>query len=115
MNDEEFVIFQKLRNRSTEKTNSNYLRKLALREPVIVRYRNQSIDDLTTAIISLKKELNFIGHNLNQAVHKLHTLDKIPEFRNWLHTYDQLRKDLTSQTTNTLTQVHQLISQWSQD
>ena len=34
-----------------------------------------------------KKELNAIGNNFNQAVHKLHLLDKIPEFRVWISHY----------------------------
>jgi len=41
----------------------------------------------------LKRELNGIGNNFNQAVHKLHLLDKIPEFRAWIQHYDALQKN----------------------
>ena len=34
-------------------------------------------------MILLKNELNAIGNNFNQAVHKLHTLDHVPEIKAW--------------------------------
>lgn len=114
MNQAEFELLEKKRRRSTEKTNSNYLRKLALQQPVTKLIRNQSIDEATTAIIQLKKEINFIGHNLNQIVHKLHTLDRIPEFRSWAQQYEHTRETILTSTTNLLLHAHQTLSQWSQ-
>lgn len=114
MNEKEFEQLVKNRKKTTEKTNSNYLRKLGLNEPVTKLTRNQSLDDATAAIIQLKKEINYIGHNLNQAVHKLHTLDKIPEFRAWAQQFDSTREHIQSQTTLLLLQAHKILSQWSQ-
>jgi hypothetical protein len=45
-------------------------------------------------MLGLKRELNGIGNNFNQAVHKLHILDKIPEFRFWVTHYDGLHQSL---------------------
>jgi len=114
MNQAEFELLEKNRKRSTEKTNSNYLRKLALQQPVTKLIRNQSIDEVTTAIIQLKKEINFIGHNLNQIVHKLHTLDRIPEFRSWAQQYEHTRESILNRTTKLLIHAHQTLSQWLQ-
>ncbi len=114
MNQTEFEQFEKYRKQTTERTNSNYLRKLALREPLTKLTRNQSLDEATAAIIQLKKEINYIGHNLNQAVHKLHTLDKIPEFRNWAMQFDGTREHIKTETTNLLLHAHKILSQWSQ-
>ncbi len=113
MNQTEFEQFEKFRKQTTERTNSNYLRKLALHQPLIKLTRNQSLDDATAAIIQLKKEINYIGHNLNQVVHKLHTLDKIPEFRNWAKQYEITREQIQSQTTNLLLHANQILSQCS--
>lgn len=63
---------------------SEYLRKLLKGEPVTVFYRNKSADDFLSDMLRLKKELNAIGNNFNQAVNKLHILEKIPEFRTWI-------------------------------
>ena len=59
-----------------------------------MKFRNQSADDFLKEMLVLKKELNGIGNNFNQAVHKLHLLDKIPEFRAWVIQYDGLQSSL---------------------
>ncbi len=63
---------------------SDYLRKILLTGKVTVFTRNKSLDDFMAEMIELRKELNAIGNNFNQAVHKLHILEKIPEFRSWI-------------------------------
>src|SRR5688500_15097386 len=90
MNSAELKVLKQLQKKSTEKSLSNYVRKLALQKPVIVKYRNQSADDFLREMLELKKELNAIGNNFNQAVHKLHMLDTIPEFRQWVRYYQGL-------------------------
>ncbi|MBS4064064.1 MAG: hypothetical protein KGZ74_05865 [Chitinophagaceae bacterium] len=114
MNEAEYQLLEKNRKRTTEKTNSNYLRKLALHEPVTKLVRNQSIDEMTLSLIAIKKEINCIGHNFNQVVHKLHTLDRIPEFRNWAEQYATTREHIQTQLTDLLVHAHQIIVQWSQ-
>lgn len=52
-----------------------------LKKPVTINYRNQSADEILSAMRQLKKELNDVGNNFNQAVHKLHTLDTVPEIK----------------------------------
>lgn len=81
MNDDEFTQLGKLHKQSTERHLSNYMRKVLLQKPVVIQYRNQSADDFLNDMLALKKELNAAGNNFNQAVKKLHLLDKIPEFR----------------------------------
>src|SRR5690242_15197768 len=84
MNDEEYNSLQKLYSTSSCRTLSQYLRKVGLQQPVSIKIRNQPADDLLQQFIGFKNELNAIGNNFNQAVHKLHTLDRIPEFRAWI-------------------------------
>lgn len=100
MSEDEFQRFENLRKSTTEKKNSTYLRKLALNKPVTMFTRNASMDALTAELIRLRKEINFIGHNFNQAVHKLHTLDRIPEFRHWLETYEHTRTEIKIKMEN---------------
>ncbi len=63
---------------------SEYARNVLLNKPVVVKYRNQSADDFLAEMLQLKKELNAIGHNYNQSVKKLHTLNHDREVRRWL-------------------------------
>ena len=84
MNKQELEEVKKNQLKTTEQNLSNYIRKVSMRKPVIVKYRNQSADDFLKDMLLLKKELSAVGNNFNQAVHKLHLLDHIPEFRSWI-------------------------------
>lgn len=81
----------KLWKATTQTNRTTYARQVLLQKPVVVTYRNRSLDDMMAELIRLRKELNNIGNNFNQAVHKLHMVDNIPELRTWLKTYDQQR------------------------
>jgi hypothetical protein len=112
MNDAELEQVEKFCKQSTERNLSSYLRKVALQKPVTVKYRNVSADDFLLDMLNLKKELNAIGNNFNQAVHKLHLLDKIPEFRQWIQQYDRLHNDFISKTEQINFKVNELYEQW---
>jgi len=47
-----------------------------------------------TEAIPLRNELNNIGNYLNRAVKKLHMLQQIPEFRNWIIAHELDKKIL---------------------
>ncbi len=114
MNETEFNQLEKFQQKTTDKDVSSYLRKVALQKPVMVKYRNESADDFLLDMLNLKKELNAIGNNFNQAVHKLHILDKIPEFRIWINQYDGLQKVLISKVEEIKLRMNQLYEQWLQ-
>ena len=112
MNDAELNQLTTLQQKTTERDISSYLRKVSLQKPVTVKYRNQSADDFLKQMLELKKELNGIGNNFNQAVHKLHLLDKIPEFRIWVQQYDGLQKVLVSKVEEIKVRMNQLYEEW---
>jgi len=114
MNETEFEQAEKFRKKTTERYLSTYVRKLSLQKPLTVKYRNESADDFLLDMLNLKKELNAIGNNFNQAVHKLHLLDKIPEFRVWVQQYDGLQKALISKVEEIKILMNQLYEQWLQ-
>jgi hypothetical protein len=88
---------------------SEYLRKLALGKPVTIITRNRSLDALMEELILLRSELNAVGNNFNQAVKKLHTLSRIPEFRTWLQAHEASREQLLQKTET----INQFIAQFS--
>lgn len=73
---------------------SDYARKNLLGKPIVLKYRNQSVDDLVLEISRLRTELNAIGNNYNQAVKKLHSLHEISEFQNWILSSQQDKNSL---------------------
>jgi hypothetical protein len=114
MNESEFLQLQKLQKQTTEKSLSNYLRKVVLQKPVMVNYRNQTADEFLKEMILLKNELHAIGHNYNQAVHKLHILDKIPEFRNWIQANEILKLSFFNKVDEIKLRINKLYEEWLQ-
>ena len=80
--DEEKKLIQ-LYSRTTCNALSEYARDVLLRQPVNILYRNQTADESLEEMILLKNELNAIGNNFNQAVHKLHTLNHDFQIKAW--------------------------------
>jgi hypothetical protein len=72
------------------------------------------VDDFLKEMLHLKKELNAIGNNFNQAVHKLHTLDRIPEFQQWILRTEQDKAILFTKIDTILSRLHELYLIWSQ-
>jgi len=91
---------------------SDYLRKILLAGKVTVFTRNQSIDDFMVEMINLRRELNAIGNNLNQAVHKLHILEKIPEFRSWILLNESDKKILINKVDEIKNRINQFAEKW---
>ena len=114
MNNSELEQLKKQKQQSTERSLSNYVRKVALQKPVTIRYRNQSADEFLKQMMELKKELNAVGNNFNQAVHKLHLLNNIPEFRSWIRDYQTLHQAVDQKVQNINSKMIQLYEQWLQ-
>jgi len=114
MNENELQQVKKQQQKSTEKNISAYVREVAMQKPVLINYRNQSADDFLKDMLALKKDLNGIGNNFNQVVHKLHILDKIPEFRAWVSHYDSLHQSLVSKVDEIKLRMNQLYEEWLQ-
>ncbi len=93
---------------------SEYARDVLLREPVTIKYRNQSADDFLAEMIVLKRELNAIGNNFNQAVKRLHTLDHIPEIKAWLIASEKEKQHFLNETEQIKEKLSQIQRQWSQ-
>lgn len=114
MNEAEFEQVEKFRKNTTERYLGTYIRKLSLQKPVTVKYRNQSADDFLRDMLDLKRGLAAIGNNFNQAVHKLHLLDKIPEFRSWVRQYGEAHQVFLHTMQQISNRINELYEQWLQ-
>lgn len=106
-------IFRKF-SKSTCRKLSDYARRHLLDKTAEWKYRNQSMDELMAETIRLKKELNGIGNNFNQVVKKLHTLQQIGEFRNWLIGYEFERKILFNKIEEVKNHILKVSEKWLQ-
>jgi len=99
---------------STCRKLSAYARNVLLQKPVTIKVRNQSADEILSVLLKIKKELNAIGNNLNQVVHKLHTLDRIPEFRTWIMLHESTRQTVEKMVAETKIKMEEFYRQWLQ-
>jgi hypothetical protein len=91
---EEQQKIQEAFSRTTQRKISDYARKILLGKPMIATYRNASLDDLMQELLLLRKDLNGLANNFNQAVHKLHTLDHDLQVKYWAEHYEKQREIL---------------------
>jgi len=93
---------------------SDYVRRLIFNKPLVSSYRNRSMDEAMAELMLLRKELNAIGVNFNQAVHRLHTLDHLPQMQGWLVTFERDKIALFSKVHEVVLQVEKMAATWLQ-
>jgi hypothetical protein len=108
----EYLKIHGLFSNSTHRKLSEYARNVLLQKPVIIRTRNESADQFLHEMIGLKKELNAIGNNYNQAVKKLHTLNHISEVKCWLNSHEQLHQNFLQLTEIIFQKLNEIHRQW---
>ena len=99
---------------STCRKLSDYLRRSLFGKPIVTTYRNSSMDNIMTELARVRTELNALGNNLNQAVKKLNTLQKIPEFKGWLVTHELERRTLQNKLDEVRNNIKKLLEIWLQ-
>ena len=114
LNEDEEKILNKHYERTTSNSVSEYARDVLLKAPVNIIYRNQTADDFLAEMILLKNELNAIGKNFNQAVHKLHTLDHIQEIKTWAILNEAGKKNFMKKAEEIKEKMNQIYQQWLQ-
>lgn len=111
---EEYVKMQRGFRATTCRKMSQYLRDYLMNRPITTNYRNESLDEFMLEIIGLRTALNAMGNNFNQMVKKLHTLDRIPEFAQWIRDSEQERKKLLEQVACIKDCMEQITRKWLQ-
>ena len=111
---DEYELIQKRYKKSTCQKLSDYARKNLLQKPIVMKYRNGSLDELMPELILLRKDLNGIGNNFNQAVKKLHTLVQIPEFKHWITVFEVEKIVLFNSLDQIKKHIGNLAERWLQ-
>jgi len=110
----EYEAVEKGWKKTTVRKLSEYLRRVLLRKTVTVLTRNQSLDEFMAEMVLLRRELNAIGVNFNQAVHRLHTLDHLPQMRLWLTGFERDKGVLFDTVESIKSRLDKLADQWLQ-
>lgn len=78
---------------------SDYARKVLLKEPVTVFYRNQSFDAFEEQMIHLLPELERSGDNFDQLIKKLSPIRDVPEIQALLPQLTAAQSALSSRVS----------------
>lgn len=108
----ELETIQRHLHRSTDRSLSQYMRKLALNQPVTVNIRNASADDSLRNMLPLRAALEEATASYTLAVRRLQGLQTIPEVRAWLLLHETTRKNLLHQVSRIESLTLQLYEQW---
>ena len=111
---QEFIKIERRWKTSTCRKLSDYIRKHLFDKPITTNYRNQSLDEFMTEIIRLRTELNGIGNNFNQSVKKLHTLQQISEFKEWIISSELEKKILLNKVEEIKKNIQKMAEKWLQ-
>jgi hypothetical protein len=110
----EFEKINRMFAQTTCRKISEYSRKVLLAKPITFYSRNQSLDEFMHEMIQLRKELHYIGHNFNQAVRKLHTLEECSQFRTWILFQESHQQQLLDKAAAIQEKINKISDQWLQ-
>ena len=108
----EYAKIERKWKASTCRKLSDYVRRSLFDKPIVTTYRDASLDEFMLQMIQLRKELNAIGNNFNQAVKKLHILQQIPEFKIWLIRYELESKILFNKIDEVKKSIQKFAELW---
>jgi hypothetical protein len=111
---DEYVKLEVSWKKTTIRKLSEYLRRLIFNKPITGYVRNQSLDEFMAEMVLLRKELNAIGVNFNQAVHRLHTLDHLPQMQLWLKGFERDKDVLFGKVEEIKNRINLFSDQWLQ-
>jgi len=110
----EYAALERRFKATTCRQMSEYLRNCLLHKPVTVKLRDASLDEFMLEFIRLRKELTALGNNFNQTVKKLHSLQQIPDFRQWVLDTDSQRERLLFQVSEIQKMTLKITQKWLQ-
>lgn len=80
----EFLLIDRRFKKTRFRKMSEYIRSVLLEKPITVNYRDKSMDEMLEELSLLRRELNAIGNNLNQAVRQINAAHGSADNRLWL-------------------------------
>ncbi len=111
---EELDIIDRNFKASAYRKRSDFIRRNLFRKPIVLKYRNESLDKLLQELIQLRTQLNFIGNNFNQSVKKLHTLLEISEVRLWIISFENNKERYFCLVDEIKKHIENLARKWLQ-
>lgn len=110
----EQTLIERRYKKTTFQCMSEYARALLLGKPVVILNRDKSLDDLLEELMLLRKELNAIGNNLNQAVRNINSAHGAADIRLWENLLLVINNKLDPSVTEIKDRINTYATLWSQ-
>lgn len=111
---EEQALLQRHFKSTTERKLSTYVRSILLGKPLTRSVRNESLNDVIKELYELRKDLNGVANNFNQAIYKLHTLSACPDIQAWLLSFEINRKAMQKSIDDIKFYIDKTSDKWLQ-
>ena len=106
----EFELIEKRFKKTLFRKLSEYSRNVLLEKSITVSYRDKAMDDVLEELILLRRELNAIGNNLNQAVYQINAAHGNADGRLWAN----LLSVVTSKVEPSINQIKERMNQYAE-
>jgi hypothetical protein len=106
----EFELIEKRFRKTLFRKLSEYSRNVLLEKRITVAYRDKAMDDVLEELILLRRELNAIGNNLNQAVYQINAAHGNADSRLWA----KLLTVVTGKVEPSISQIKERMNQYAE-
>jgi hypothetical protein len=106
----EFELIEKRFKKTLFRKLSEYSRNVLLEKSITVSYRDKAMDDVLEELILLRRELNAIGNNLNQAVYQINAAHGNADGRLWA----SLLATITGKVEPAINQIKERMNQYAE-
>jgi hypothetical protein len=110
---EEALLVERVK-KSTSQNLSEYARATILGKPVTVLYRDKSMDEMLEELALLRRELNFIGNNLNQVVKQINSTLGFPDAGLWMQLLTLIKGRVEPSIAEIKGRMNKYSDLWSQ-
>jgi len=93
---------------------SEFGRAMILGKPVTMIHRDRSMDEVLEELILLRRELNHIGNNLNQAMRNINSAHGFPDARLWMDLLTIINGKLEPSIKEIKERMNKYADLWSQ-
>jgi hypothetical protein len=110
----EFKLLESRFKKTMFRKLSEYTRSVLLEKNITVTYRDKAMDDVLEELILLRRELNAIGNNLNQAVRNINSGHGSADARLWMNLLSVINSKLEPSIGQIKERMNQYADIWSQ-
>jgi hypothetical protein len=110
----EFELIEKRFKKTLFRKLSEYTRNVLLEKSITVTYRDKAMDDILEELILLRRELNAVGNNLNQAMRNINAAHGNADVKLWMNLLTTITSRVEPAINQIKEQMNKYADLWSQ-